>query len=237
MSIKTMVFVDGNWLYRSRPALFNKLNKPDGFEIDYRRLPKVVCDDVANYIDADLDLVRTAYFGTIPSVRSGFNTGKQNSFYRFLESSCGYETDIHEIDVNGSEPRTDEQWVVAALSASLLYYAAQDAYDIAVVLGDDANYTPSLRRARLLGKRVQIVGVHAMDGKSVPPSAVYLNERVSDFPPIFIEDHAEEVRLVRTAQKRTCRECGRVEETTWAGPEFFCSACRGRHNTAPAEQE
>lgn len=237
MAIKAMVFIDGNWLYKSRQALFSKLNEGNGFEIDYRHLPKVICEDVANYVDQDVDCVRTVYFGTIPSYRSGFNTGKQNSFYDFLESSCGYETEIHEVDVNGDGTRNDEQWVHAALSSAMLFYAAQNAFDLAVTLGDDPNYAPALRRVRMMGKRVQVVGVHGVDGRSVPPNAVYLQSRVSDFPPIYLEDHAEAVRLVRETQKRVCKQCGREEQTTWAGPEFFCSQCRGRHRGADEEAE
>ena len=29
--------------------------------------------------------------------------------------------------------------------------------------------------------------------------------------------------------KRVCKGCGREEETTWAGLDFFCSHCRGSH--------
>lgn len=233
MSIKAMVFIDGNWLYKSRPILFGKLNEA-GFEIDYRKLPKVLCEDVANYLDEDVDLVRTCYFGTIPSARTGFNTIKQGSFYNFLESSCGYEIDIHEVDVGGN----DENWVVAALSSQAFYYAAQPggSYDIAIVLGDNANYTPALQRLRMLGKRVQVVGVHGADGKTVPPNACYLKARVGDFPPIFLENHAANVRLVREMKKRTCKHCGREEETTWAGPDFFCSQCRGKYNDKGDEE-
>ena len=232
MAVKTMVFIDGTWLYKSRSAIFEKLDEPNGFEIDYKKLPGVICEDVANYMDQDVDRVRTLYFGTIPSMRSGFNTGKQNAFYNFLETSCGYDTYIHEVEINGQEPRNDEHWAVAALSASLIYYAAVDAYDIAIVMGEDENYEPALRSARLLGKRIQIVGArHIVNGKPVvQPNAVHLKIRASDFPPIFIEDHAEEMRLVRATQKRVCRECGAEEETTWAGPDFFCSRCRGRRH-------
>ena len=109
-----------------------------------------------------------------------------------------------------------------------------DAYDIAIVMGEDANYEPGLRCARMFGKRIQIVAArHSADGK--PPfmqNSVYTRSKVSDFPVIFIEDHAEEVRLVRATQKRVCRECGAEEETTWAGPDFYCSHCRSRHRPA-----
>ena len=225
MSQKAMVFIDGGWLYRSRSTLFSKLGE-DNFEIDYAKLPKIFCEDVANRLDEDISLVRTNYFGTIPSARSGFNTSKQYAFYDFLERNCGYETEIHEVDVG-----TDENWIKMSLASSLMYYAAQnDAFDIAILIGDDPDYAPALRRTRLFGKRVQIVGAHAPDGKEPVAGATLGNRaRVSDFPLLWIDDHASEVRLVRQRVTRFCKQCGREEETTWAGPEFFCSDCRGRH--------
>lgn len=225
MSQKAMVFIDGGWLYRSRAALFSKLGE-ENFEIDYAKLPRIFCEDVANRIDEDISLVRTNYFGTIPSARSGFNTSKQYAFYDFLERNCGYETEIHEVDVG-----TDENWIKMSLASSLMYYAAQNsAYDIAILIGDDPDYAPALRRARLFGKRMQIVGVRAQDGKEPVASATLgSRSRVCDFPLLWIDDHASEVRLVRQRVTRFCKQCGREEETTWAGPEFFCSECRGRH--------
>lgn len=236
MAVKTMVFIDGSWLYRSRNSIFEKLHEPNGFEIDYKKLPNVICEELANYLNQDVDIVRNYYFGTIPSQRSGFNTGKQSSFYNFLETSCGYETSIHEVEVNGSEPRNDEDWVVSALSSCLLYNVAINAFDIAIVFGDDENYESCFNYARLLGKRIQVVGVrNLVDGvPTTPANAVYLKPKSCDFPTIFIENFAEEIRLVRKTQKRICRECGSEEETTWAGPEFYCSKCRSRHR--PSDQ-
>ena len=227
MSQRAMVFVDGGWLYRSRASLFAKLGA-ETFEIDYSKLPKTFCEDVANRLDEDISLVRTNYFGTIPSARSGFNTSKQCAFYDFLERNCGYETEIHEVEVG-----TDENWIKMSLAASLLFYAAQPgAFDIAILIGDDPDYAPALRCARLLGKRIQIVGVHKTDGKEPAAGASLAGRpRVCDFPLLWLDDHAAEVRLVRQRVTRTCRQCGRTEETTWAGPEFFCSDCRGRHRS------
>ncbi len=231
MSLKAMVFIDGAWLYRNRSSIFRKLGEANGCEIDYAKLPRVFCEDVANYLDEDISLVRTNYFGTLPSARSSFSSTKQRSFYDFLERSCGYETEIHEVDVGG-ESGHDDTWIKMALSASLMFNAAMpSAFDIAVLIGDDADYAPVLRRARLFGRRIQLVTAHAADGaEPAAGTSLIWKSRVSDFPPLFIDDHAEEVRLVRATVKRVCKQCGREEETTWAGPEFFCSSCRGRHN-------
>ena len=231
MSLKAMVFIDGAWLYRNRTSIFAKLGAENGCEIDYAKLPRVFCEDVANHLDEDVDLVRTNYFGTIPSVRSSFSTSKQRAFYDFLEKSCGYEMEIHEVDVNGADGH-DETWVKMALGSALMFYAAMPlAFDVAILIGDDVSYAPVLRRARLLGRRIQIVTAYAAG--EVPPAvgtSLVWKSRVSDFPPLYIDNHAEDVRLVRESVMRVCKQCGHEEETTWAGPDFFCSDCRSKRS-------
>ena len=229
--MKAMVFIDGAWLYRNRSSIFRKLGEENGCEIDYAKLPRVFCEDVANYLDEDISLVRTNYFGTLPSARSSFSSSKQRAFYDFLERSCGYEMEIHEVDVGG-EGGHDDMWIKIALGASLMFSAAMPgALDVAILIGDDLDYAPVLRRARLFGKRIQLATAHAADGtQPALGTSLIWKSRVSDFPPLYIDDHAEEVRLVRESVKRVCKQCGREEVTTWAGPEFFCSSCRGRHN-------
>ena len=230
MSAKAMVFIDGGWLYRSRAAIFRKLDEENGFEIDYSKLPKTLCEDAANHLDEDVSLVRTNYFGTIPSVRSGLNTGKQHSFYDFLEKNCGYEMDIHPVDIGGGGERNDEAWTKIALGSSMLFYAAQPgAYDIAIVVGDDPLLAPAVRRARLMGKRVMVVGIHPEDGYR--GDSLFDRPRTTDFPPSYLDDHAADIRLVRERIVRTCRQCGKEEETTWAGLDFFCTACRGKYRS------
>ena len=232
MSLKAMVFIDGAWLYRKRTSIFAKLGVENGCEIDYAKLPRVFCEDVANHLDEDVGLVRTNYFGTIPSARSSFSSSKQRSFYDFLEKSCGYEMEIHEVDVAGGTDGHDETWIKMALGASLMFNAAMpSAFDVAILIGDDVDYAPVLRRARLFGRRIQLVTAYAAGG--VPPAvgtSLVWKSRVSDFPPLYIDDHAEDVRLVRENVVRVCKQCGREEQTTWAGPDFFCSECRSKRS-------
>ena len=230
MALKAMVFIDGAWLYRSRTTVFAKLGE-ENFEVDYARLPRLLCEELANAIDEDVSLVRTLYYGTIPSARASFNTGKQRAFYEFLENSCHYETNIHEVDVGYGENLADEAWISMALASSMLYYAAMpSAYDVAILVSDDLVYAQPLRTARLLGKRIQVVSLHTKDGELPLLGTTLLGKsRVMDFAPIFLDDHAAEMKLVRELRTRTCKQCGREEETTWAGADFFCSECRGKH--------
>ena len=231
MSLKAMVFIDGAWLYKSRSTVFAKLGE-ENFEVDYARLPRLLCEELANAIDEDISLVRTLYFGTIPSARSSFSTGKQRAFYDFLESTCHYETDIHEVEIGGGDNLADDAWISMSLASAMLYYAALPAvYDVAILVSDDLVYAPLLYAVRQLGKRTQVVSLHLADG-APPPFATTLvgRSRVMDFAPIYLDDHAAAMKLVRELRKRICKQCGREEETTWAGADFFCSECRGRHH-------
>ena len=225
MAEKAMVFIDGGWLYKCRTALFSTLGE-ENFEIDYAKLPKLICEDVANALDEDVSLVRTLYFSTIPSARTGFNTSKQYAFYDFLERNCNYDTNIHEVDIGNEEGRAGGGWVDVSIAMNLLYYSMlPGVMDIAIVVGDSPDIAPALRRIRYLGKRVQLVTVRNAASSNQPYDHIY------DFAPIFLEDHAAEVKLVRERIKRVCRQCGAEEETTWAGSDFFCSQCRGKHRS------
>lgn len=231
MALKAMMFIDGSWLYKSRSTVFAKLGE-ENFEVDYARLPRLLCEELANAIDEDVSLVRTLYFGTIPSSRSSFNTGKQRAFYEFLECSCHYETDIHEVEIGYGENFADEAWISMSLASSMLYYAAIPAtYDVAIVVSDNLVYAPALHAVRLLGKRIQIVSLRTAEGSESSASGSLVGKsRVMDFAPIYLDDHAAEMKLVRELRTRVCKQCGREEETTWAGTEFFCSDCRGKHH-------
>ena len=69
------------------------------------------------------------------------------------------------------------------------------------------------------------------EGTEPPPGTTIVGRsRVMDFAPIYLDDHAAEMKLVRELRTRVCKQCGREEETTWAGADFFCSECRGKHH-------
>ena len=119
-----------------------------------------------------------------------------------------------------------------SLASSMLYYAAMpSAYDVAILVSDNLVYAPPLHAVRLLGKRTQVVSLRTANGAE-PPSGLTLvgRSRVMDFAPIYLDDHAAELKLVRELRMRTCKQCGREEETTWAGPDFFCSNCRSKRS-------
>jgi len=231
MSVKTMIFIDGSWLYHSRQALFESLGEESGFEIDYKRIPDIIAHQIANLLDSEVDVVRTNYFGTIPVNKQGYNPTKQKAFYEFLAMQCAYDTEILEIDFRREpEAHPDDKWVNVSLAAAMIHFASMPgAYDMAVLVAGEADYIPLLRRVRSMGKRVQIVSMNNIDGKNLCSASLLTTPGIQDMPPIFLDEHSQQIRLVREEQSRPCKNCGRAEVTTWAGPEFFCSNCRTEH--------
>lgn len=231
MSLKAMIFIDGSWLYKSRQILFDALEAEAGFEIDYKRIPDIIAQELAESLGLNIDVVRTNYFGTIPVNKQGYNPVKQRSFYDFLSVQCGYDIDIMEIDFR-KEPdaHPDEKWVNVGLAASMMQYATiPGAFDVAVLVGGDPDYVPLLRRVRSLGKRIFLVAMNPVDDKVISSATLLTTPGVFDFPPLFMDEHADAFRLHREEQTRTCKKCGKDEVTTWAGPEFFCTECRSEY--------
>lgn len=227
MSIRAMLFIDGAWLYKSRQALFDTLNER-GFEVDYKRIPDIIAQSLAESLGLSVDVVRTNYFGTIPTNKAGYNPAKQLTFYSFLGDQCGYEMDISDIDFRKEPDATPEdKWVNSNLSASMIYYALQPgAYDVAVLVGGTPDYIPVLQRVRNLGKRIQLVAINPIKGRNISSPSLVCASRCFDFPHLYMDEHATEFRLQRSAQIRACMKCNVEEETTWGGEEFYCATCR-----------
>ena len=229
MSIKAMIFVDGSWFYHSRQILFDSCGE-DGFEIDYKRLPVMVRDTLSDTLDADIDIVRTCYFGTLPVNKHGYNPAKQRIFYDFLSQQCQFDTEVVEIDHKVETAVTDDRCVGVALSSSAMQMAMlPGVLDIAVIVGGSFEYKSLLRRLRSLGRRTALVTMQNKDAEAVTSPSLLSEHGLLDFPPIFLDQHINDLRLVRKEQMRACKLCGKEEMTTWAGPEFFCANCRTDH--------
>lgn len=229
MPLKAMVFIDGSWFYHSRQVLFDACGE-DSFEIDYKRLPVLIQDSIGDYLDQDVDLVRTCYFGTLPINKPGYNPAKQRTFYDFLAGQCGFDTEVVDIDHRIEHGIQDDRCVGVALAATAMHYAAiPGAFDIATVVGGNIEYKALFRHIRLFGRRTHLVTIRNRENQTTCSPTLLTDPGLLDLPPLFLDEHVEDLRLVRKEQTRTCKLCNAEEMTTWAGPEFFCARCRTDH--------
>ena len=227
MSLKTMIFIDGSWLYHNRKAIID-ITDEESFEIDYSKLPALISDKIADQLDLDTDVVRTYYFGATSVNKSGHAPGKQQLFYEYLSQRCMFDVQLYDIDFKQSnKPKMDEHCVEVALATDMMFYATLPAsYDIAVLIGGSLNYKPLLQRIRALGKRVQLVSIKDEKKRSVTSEELLGDVSLYDFLPIYLDLHTKDIRRKLEESLRVCEICGEEEKTTWEGTAFCCSSCR-----------
>ena len=238
---KVMIFIDGSWLYN------NFRNLGEDFQIDYGKLPGVIGNEVAHKLGQDhIDIVRTFLFGS--NATNYLDEDKEmvkrrRIFYDILREEYGYDVEVHLVDYRNRRlkkkdrhPDDDfvpqEKCVDVALTSSMLYFAAlPHAYDIAVLVGGDRDYTPLLQKVRQLGKRVAIVSIHGacaydlMEAKNL--------KRVRDFDVIWLNDLLDEIQMINQVREIFCQSpfhTGdnpvRTDEFVRKTRAFFCKDCR-----------
>ncbi|MCK5879237.1 MAG: NYN domain-containing protein [Holophagae bacterium] len=230
MALKTMIFIDGSWIFHNKAEIVNAFHDPD-FKINYQSIPQLVSNHLASVSEKEIDIVRTCFFGSIPVNKPGFDPGAQEAFYDYLRKECHFETEIYEIDFKNQQGLSpQEKCVDIALASSMMHYASiPGAIDVTVLLAGDFDYMPVLRRVRAMGKRTLLAGLRRL-GSIYPTSQKLLHSTdLFDFPHLFLEEHLDEIRLVKEKHNRKCLSCGTEELTDWSGPAFYCSDCRNKH--------
>lgn len=226
MALKAIVFIDGNWFYHSRQALFNLKNEA-GFELDYRRIPSLLADCLSKAFEKEVDVVRCLYFGVVQVNKLNCNSAKQVAFYNFLMKECSFEVITSTIDYKTDVAISEDRAIGLSLASSVLKHSVvPDAYDIATFVCGSSDYIPLIKQARMLGKRTSVVTMRNLGDMQHSSDLLYTKNVFTDCAPIFFDDHVDELRLIRHEQLRECKSCGTKELTTWAGPEFYCSNCR-----------
>lgn len=230
MPIKAMVFIDGSWFYHSRQILFD-LKDETGFEIDYKRIPLLIEDWLSECINTEVDVSRTCYFGTLPVNKPSYNPAKQRTFYQFLQQDCGFDVEILEMDYRLEHGVSDDRRVGVALATAMAHFSSiPGAFDIAVLVGGSSDYRPLVKCVRNWGHRTALVAMNNAETRQATSPVLLAETGLFDIPILYLDDHIDEIRLVRKEQPRTCKACGGTEVTTWAGVEFYCSKCRSDHH-------
>ncbi|MGB0428020.1 MAG: NYN domain-containing protein [Flavobacteriales bacterium] len=221
MALKTMLFVDGSWMFHNKKFLIESLNNEQS-DINYKKIPNLVSDHMYSVLGRDVDLVRTHFFGSILVNKPDFNSNKQKSFYKYLNEDCYFETEVYEIDCNNDpEYRPRDKHLAIALTSSIMYNAALDNFDVAAIIINDLSYIPLINRLRSMGKRVVFIGLRNAND-------IFLQSRTSlfDYPNLYLDDHIEVLELERSEHYRSCMSCEKEELTNWHGSEFYCEVCR-----------
>lgn len=222
MSVKTHVYIDGSWMFHNKKHLVEAYGEED-YDVDYKKIPLIIQEHLLNNLTIDVDIVRTYFYGTMPINKPNFSPNKQKAFYKYLKEECYFVTDVFEVDYQDDElakPQTNA--LPVALSSSLLYNAGLNtSYDIAAIALGDPDYVSMIKRARMLGKRILLIGI-----KNTSDTRLRTRTALLDYPVLYLDDHLETLKLDRHEHFRQCMSCGNEEMTNWHGTDFYCSECR-----------
>ena len=191
--LRTMVFIDGSWLYYSfhgrRPNCPVTAAYGRGWEysnsIDFDRLPQLI----SQYVHAELfrrfhtqrfvEIVRTVVFS---SARA--DTHKDSTRMRMFRQMEESNFEVHMSTTTGYH----EKCIDISLAVEMMHYASvPGAYDVAVIVSGDKDFIPALARIRQKGKRVALCSMRNCCSRDLlDPSA-----HCRDFDPIWLDDHLE----------------------------------------------
>jgi len=230
MALKTMIFIDGSWLFHNKGEIMAAFNDPE-FKINYQSIPEVIARHLEGHTNMAVDVARTCFFGSIPVNKPNFDPTAQQAFYDYLQKDCRFEVEIFEIDFkNQPNYSPQEKCVDIGVATSMMYYAAMPgAMDVAALVAGDYDYMPLLRRVRMMGKRTLLVALRKLGNVYPTSQRLLYSTDLFDFPPLFLEEHLDEIRLVKEKRIRQCDTCGTEELTDWSGRFFYCQTCRARH--------
>lgn len=244
--LKTMLFIDGTWLYSNTPKLAEAYGKSD-FQVDFGRLPKVLAEEVSKQLgEVETNIVRTYLFGSYASnydLRDDDTVQRRLDFFSMLKEEYHYELETFPVNFKGRrlrrmdrDPRDPfepkEKCVDIALATAMLYYAAIPyVYDIAIVVIGDQDFKPVLQHVRRLGKRIAIVSIQ---GSCTPDFADPRDEsRVKDFDIIWLDHLLHQLELKYERHQLECQSPTHLgERRVWTtfhprkSRRFFCDACR-----------
>ena len=140
---RVCVFIDGSNLYFA----LKRNNK--NTRVDYHQLSLAL-------LKTDRTLIRTYYYNAVFDVNAFPDKSKnQQSFLDSLDRTPYLELRLGRI-VQNREGHRMEKGVDVRMASDMVYYAARDFYDTAIVLTEDQDFAPALALVKEMGKHVEL---------------------------------------------------------------------------------
>lgn len=159
---RVMFFIDGTWLWHNMMPQKQRNN----VKLDLYKLPREIIKTLPHKVSLG-PVILSASLPKNVDPRDNKLVAKRLNFFHLLEKKCDYTLDIYEIDFRGRrllkkdrdpkdtwEPR--EKCVDISVASNLLYHAALDNYDQAVIITGDKDFIPALGKVKQLNKDVMI---------------------------------------------------------------------------------
>jgi uncharacterized LabA/DUF88 family protein len=140
---RVCVFIDGSNLY------FALKRNGKNTRVDYHQLSLALAH-------SDRTLIRTYYYNAVFDVNAFPEKAKnQQSFLESLDRTPYLDLRLGRI-VQNREGHRMEKGVDVRMASDMVYYAARDFYDVAVVLTEDQDFAPALALVKEMGKHIEL---------------------------------------------------------------------------------
>lgn len=140
---RVCVFIDGSNLYFA----LKRNNK--NTRVDYYQLSLALAQP-------NRTLIRTYYYNAVFDVNAFPEKAKnQQSFLDSLDRTPYLDLRLGRI-VQNREGHRMEKGVDVRMASDMVYYAARDFYDIAIVLTEDQDFAPALALVKEMGKHIEL---------------------------------------------------------------------------------
>jgi len=159
-NIRVMIFIDGSnlfWASRAR-----------GISIDYPKLRQ--------FLVSSRSLIRAYYYGAskVPpnSLQQGFFEKLRFEGFEVVTKPLVRRVSWATLLTNGTRvqvEKEEEKGVDVALVTDMLSMGYKNAYDVAVIVGADADYENAIRNIKQIPKRVEIAAFTDIDQSNDPP--------------------------------------------------------------------
>ena len=143
---RVCVFIDGSNLFHA----LKRSNTPT--RMDYYQFSKALADQAK-----DRSLVRIYYFnGAFDPAAFPDKASAQKEFFDSLDRTPYLDLRLGRIISNRNGERM-EKGVDVRMATDMVYYAARDFYDTAIVVTEDQDFVPAINSVKELGKQVEVV--------------------------------------------------------------------------------
>ncbi len=140
---RVCVFIDGSHLYFALKRN-NKMTRVDYYQFSLA------------LVGEKRKLIRTYYYNAVFDSNHFSDKAKsQQSFFDSLDRTPYLELRLGRI-IQNREGHRMEKGVDVRMAADMVYYAARDFYDTAIVVTEDQDFSPAMGLVKELGKHVEL---------------------------------------------------------------------------------
>ncbi|MFA5065378.1 MAG: NYN domain-containing protein [Dehalococcoidia bacterium] len=166
MNERVAIFIDGSNLYHSLKNNFKR------FDLNFGEFTKKLC--------SNRQLIRTYYYNVLQESGKGLEGSReQQEFLETLRKTPYLELRLGTTKLSQGIPV--ERGIDVMLATDLLYFAANNTYDTAVLVSGDSDFNYTVQTVKNMGKHVEVAYFENAASRDLINSADFLHQLDSKF--------------------------------------------------------